>query len=365
MKLYFEIKKIIENLGIRDFFGVPDSVLKNFFFYLEKNSKFKINISPNEGVSVGQAIGTYLATKKPACVFLQNAGLGNILNPHISLASKNVYNIPIFYLVGWRGAKNFNDEPQHINQGRITLQILKLLDIKYKIIRYKKDLINLKKRISFTLKNKKSFALVIHPKCFKDKYQIDIENKYSLNREMIINSFLEKFYKNKKNYFFATTGYISRELLKSADKYNIKNIFMCVGGMGHVSSIASSFSNYSSSNKTICFDGDGSILMHMGAMTLQKNKKNKNLIHVLINNGAHESVGGQKINTHEINFNKIALECGYQYVKNIKTIRNLKSEIIKIKKMKKNIFLNVYSKISKTSILPRPNKNLQKYVSYF
>jgi phosphonopyruvate decarboxylase len=122
--------------------GVPDSVLKELSYSLQKIKKNHI-IATNEGAAVSIGIGHYLSTKKIPVIYMQNSGLSNALNPLISIAHQKVYSIPLILIIGWRGSPRVKDEPQHNVKGKITEQILKLLNIKYTILRSILILINL------------------------------------------------------------------------------------------------------------------------------------------------------------------------------------------------------------------------------
>jgi phosphonopyruvate decarboxylase len=299
--------------------GVPDSLLKELVNSFEYFYKKKHIISTNEGSAVALAIGNYIGTKKPAVVYLQNSGLGNVINPITSLANPKVYGFPIMLIIGWRGEvyknQQIKDEPQHKFQGLITLEQLKLLKIPFKVIDNKtKDF----SKIIYDLKNKSikdqtPVAIVVRKNTFlKSKYNQEINKKakYGFFREEAISDIITNL-KSRKNYIICTTGMASRELYEARvrNKQNLFKDFLTVGGMGHVSQIASGIA-LSKKKKIICIDGDGSFLMHTGAIGLSA--KIKNLIHIVINNGAHDSVGGQPTLGNDLNLKKIAKEFGYK-----------------------------------------------------
>jgi phosphonopyruvate decarboxylase len=129
-----ELNIFLTKLGLKYFTGVPDSLMSRLCWELVEQSKLensdlKTEIVANEGIAVANSIGYFLATGRPGVVFLQNAGLGNIYNPFVSLCSEGVFNIPIIFLIGWRGDPNIKDEPQHIFQGQITNKTLELLNL--------------------------------------------------------------------------------------------------------------------------------------------------------------------------------------------------------------------------------------------
>ena len=230
--------KVLEKNKINFFTGVPDSILKSLSSYLEKYPKKKHVIATNEGAAISIGIGYNLSTKNIPCIYLQNSGLSNAINPLISIASKNVYSIPLFLIIGWRGSPKKPDEPQHKAKGKITLNLLKLLNIDYCILRKEKDLKKLKNLIIRSKKNKSIIACLIE----KDTLEPLKKREKNINRYMLRSYFLKNFlnlipYKCK---IISTTGYTSRELMELRKKFNFnkgKDFYM-VGGMGHSSSVA-------------------------------------------------------------------------------------------------------------------------------
>jgi phosphonopyruvate decarboxylase len=324
--LFFFLKKNKINF----FTGVPDSILKNFSYVLDLHKKKITNIiTANEGGAIALAAGNYLSSQKPALVYMQNSGLGNAINPLISICHPKVYSIPMILMIGWRGSPTENDEPQHQLKGKITPSILKLLNIKFLVLNDLKDLKKIKSLISYSKYKKRPVAIlvrnnVLHLKNFSKKI---IQAKKNLSREIVINELLNKIKKNTR--LISTTGYTSRELfqIRKNKKYKNGKDFYMVGGMGHSSMISLGYSlNYK--NQVICLDGDGSLVMHMGSLISTGLKSKSNFKHILLNNGSHESVGSQKIDTKLINFKKIVLSFGYKkfyFAKNkMSFIKNLK-----------------------------------------
>ena len=346
------------------FTGVPDSVLKELSIYLQAKNKKQHVIASNEGSAVSIGIGHYLATKKIPCIYMQNSGLSNALNPLISIANKKVYSIPLVLIIGWRGSPKFKDEPQHNVKGKITLNILKLLNIKYTIIRNNNDLIKFNKQIK-KAKNKKEIVacLIEQGTLKKNNLKTKKEDFYKLNKEFFLKNFLESVEKNSK--IVSSTGYNSRELIYLRNKYKLKNSndFYMVGGMGHTSSVALGFS-LSSSKKTICIDGDGSFLMHLGSLKTAGTFANTNFKYVLLNNNSHDSVGGQYTYADSIDFKKLSLSLGFKKFFCIKDSKNLKKNIKKFLKGKNLNFMEVKVSNSKIKKLPRPD-NLIKIKNLF
>lgn len=349
----FKSKKIV------NFYGVPDSLLKDFIEYLNNKKNLSNIISVNEGAAVSSAIGHYIASKKIACVYMQNSGLGNSINPLISIAHPKVYSIPMILIIGWRGAPNEKDEPQHQVKGKITIKLLNLLNIKYLILddfNYKKKV---KSLIEFSKKKSSPVAILIKKNIFekeKIKNKIQINKNYNLTRKNFIKNLLKAV--NKKDLIISTTGYTSRELYQIRKETNIKagKDFYMVGGMGHSSSVSLGAS-LSSKKRVICLDGDGSILMHFGALHTASNYKKKNLKIILLNNNSHESVGGQRTYSEKINFDKIIKGFGFKSYVKIKDKKNLYQKISNFLNSSNSSFMEVQIKQSSIKNLERP-KNL-------
>ena len=345
---------------INFFSGVPDSILKNFSIYLD-SLKNKCNlISVNEGTAVSIGIGYYLSQKKIPCIYLQNSGLSNAINPLISVAHKEVYSIPLLLMIGWRGSPNISDEPQHKAKGKITPQLLKLLKINFCILRNEKDLFKLKKLIIFAKKNKKVVA------CLLEKNTLEIKNKiknkkiksyhkpYQILRYDFIVELLKQITNNSR--IISTTGYTSRELMGLRKKLKIKKgkDFYMVGGMGHSSSVALGYA-INSKKQVYCLDGDGSTLMHLGSLRTIGSLKRKNYKHIVLNNNSHESVGGQPTSADGINFKKLSHSLGYKNYFSLKNKNDIKSKIKKLVKSRGPSMLEVKIKNGSLPNLLRPD----------
>ena len=354
--------QILKKKKINFFTGVPDSLLKIFSNYLQEIDKKKHILAVNEGNAVSIAAGNYLATGKLPCVYLQNSGLGNSINPLVSLTHEKVYSIPIFLLIGWRGSPFKNDEPQHNEMGRLTPKILKLLNIKYCILKKKTDLKKVEKLITFSIKNKRPVAALIPPDIFSSnriKKIKPIKKNPGIETKYFINSLLSILNKNSK--IISSTGYTSRYLLKARkdSKKYFGTDFYLVGSMGHTSSISLGYSIKSKKN-IICLDGDGSMLMHLGATFTLVNNSKKNIKYILLNNNLHESVGTQKTEVNKIDLKLFSKAVGFsEYVK----ISN-KRELSKLKKinLNKKIFFEITINNPSHIKLPRPQnlKNIKK-----
>ena len=307
----------LRDYGINFFAGVPDSLLKNICAYITDHFDASHNIiSANEGAAVGLAAGHYLATGKPACVYMQNSGEGNIINPIASLTDQEVYNIPVLLLIGWRGRPGVHDEPQHVKQGKITTGLLNVMGINYEVLSKEEDKASkqIEKAVN-ALKSKDMFALVIEKDTFEEYKLQNVEvNDLSMSREEAIQTVAAAI--GEKDCIVSTTGMISRELFeyRAAMGQGHERDFLTVGSMGHASQIALGIALEKPDRRVWCFDGDGAAIMHMGSMAIVANKSPKNYIHVVFNNGAHDSVGGQPTVGLKIDLPAVAKAVGYKAV---------------------------------------------------
>lgn len=310
----FFIEKLREN-GIDCFAGVPDSLLKNICAYITDHFDAQHNIiAANEGAAVGLAAGHYLATSQPACVYMQNSGEGNIINPIASLTDPEVYNIPVLLLIGWRGRPGVHDEPQHVKQGKVTTGLLNTMGINFDVLSKEED--KAEKQIAKAIKalqNKEVYALVIEKDTFEDYKLQNVEvNDLTMSREEAIQTVAAAL--GEKDCIVSTTGMISRELFeyRAAMNQGHERDFLTVGSMGHASQIALGIAMAKPDRKVWCFDGDGAAIMHMGSMAIVANKAPKNYVHVVFNNGAHDSVGGQPTVGLKIDLPAVAKAVGYK-----------------------------------------------------
>ena len=317
----FFIEKLREN-GIDCFAGVPDSLLKNICAYITDHCDAQHNIiAANEGAAVGIAAGHYLATGKPACVYMQNSGEGNIINPLASLTDEEVYNIPVLLLIGWRGRPGVHDEPQHVKQGKVTTGLLNVMGVNYEVLSKEED--KAEKQIAKAidaLKKKEVYALVIEKDTFEDyKLQNVEKNDLTMSREEAIQTVAAAL--GEKDCIVSTTGMISRELFeyRAAMNQGHERDFLTVGSMGHASQIALGIAMAKPDRKVWCFDGDGATIMHMGSMAIVASKAPKNYVHVVFNNGAHDSVGGQPTVGLKIDLPAVSKAVGYSQTYSVST----------------------------------------------
>ena len=321
----FFIEKL-RSFGIDCFAGVPDSLLKNVCAYITDNFDSSHNIiAANEGAAVGFAAGHYLATRKPACVYMQNSGEGNIINPLASLTDPEVYNIPVLLVIGWRGRPGAHDEPQHVKQGKVTIGLLETMGVAHEVL--SKDEAEAEGQISRaveTLSRNEVFALIVEKDTFQDyKLQNVDGNSLELSREDAIRTVAAAL--GEKDCIVSTTGMISRELFeyRTAMGQGHERDFLTVGSMGHASQIALGIALAQPSRRVWCFDGDGAAIMHMGSMAIVASKAPANYIHVVFNNGAHDSVGGQPTVGLKMDLPAVARAVGYKSVFSVDTLKAL------------------------------------------
>ncbi len=309
-----EFLGVLNDCGISFFTGVPDSFLNRFCNRLLKENADKHIIAPNEGSAIAIASGHYFATGEIPMVYMQNSGIGNAVNPLASLADKDVYGVPIVLIIGWRGEEGINDWPQHIRQGRITIPLLDIMGISHIVLSeetYHKDVVEL---VGLCRRNSEPVAIVV-PKGLLDGDKINIQDdSYPLGRNTAINTVLDAL--PQDTFYLATTGRATRELfyLRKERGESGERDFLNVGAMGHTLSVGIGLATARPNERFVVFDGDGASIMHMGAMALAGSRKLRNLLHIVLNNGAHESVGGQPTAGFCIDYSGIASSCGYETI---------------------------------------------------
>ena len=309
-----ELLRELRDRNINFFSGVPDSLLGPFCRELEDESFTGIHVrAANEGNGIGMAIGHHLATDEIPCVYMQNSGLGNCVNPLVSLASREVYSVPMLLIIGWRGRPGVHDEPQHVKQGPITPPLLNLLDIPYQVLSTKNSLrTTIETSISDAIANQSPSAILVPENIFNDTNlkTVHATSKNKLSREMALTKLIELM--RRSDIVVSTTGKTSRELFEiRQSRGEAMSDFLTVGGMGHASSVALGIAIAKPDRRVVCFDGDGSCAMHLGAAMTTGFYSPKNLIHVVLNNKAHDSVGGQPTIVGELSFADIMRTLGY------------------------------------------------------
>lgn len=345
-------KKFLDILIHKDitfFTGVPDSLLKDFISVIDTENHI---IAANEGSAIGLATGSYLATGKIPLVYMQNSGLGNTINPLLSLTDSSVYGIPMILLVGWRGEPNIYDEPQHIKQGSITEDLLKSIQIPYFVL--DKTVKNLENFINKVLEKTKlnTPVVILVKKNTFETYEVSKNITNGITQVDAVSTIINNI--NNETIIVSTTGYTSRILDEIRPNYE-KNFYV-VGSMGHVNQIALGISYHLSDELVICLDGDGSVLMHMGSLATVGNISKNKYLHIVLNNSCHASVGGQNTTNPNIDFCSIARGCGYRSVNSVSDDKSLINFLNK--EFAYPSFLEIKINNTVPAYLSRPSSNL-------
>lgn len=343
-------KRVLNTLqesGVRFFTGVPDSFLNGFCNYLlETIPEDRHVIAANEGNAIAIASGYYFSTGIIPLVYMQNSGMGNTLNPLVSLADRNVYSVPMILLIGWRGEPGTElKHPQHRTQGEITLKTLEMLDIPYVIAEDNDD--KLEEQIRWAVKTakegKKQVAVIGRKGVFAgDKKGNIVDDRYPLSREEAIEIILDTM--PEDTVYTATTGRATREIyfLRERRGEGHQHDFLNLGSMGHASSVALGIALAKRNRNVVCLDGDSAALMHMGCFTMASKLNVPNFLHIVLNNGAHESVGGQPSAGQLVDFTKIAEGSGYRTIgKSVETKEELERAIRELTAQEKAAFIDV------------------------
>lgn len=341
--------------NITFFTGVPDSQLKALCDYLNKEQPHNNITAANEGNALALAAGYHMATGNTACVYLQNSGLGNIINPLASLANEKVYAIPLLLIVGWRGEPGIHDEPQHVFQGETTLLLLDTMSVPYFILTKattEEELGIFLQEAAVHFEQGKQCAIVVKKGALTFPETV-YQNTHSLKREDAI-EIIVRYAEN--DVLVSTTGKTSRELFEIRERNQQSHAydFLTVGSMGHSSSIALGIALHKQNKTVWCIDGDGAVLMHMGSMAVIGSKKPENLIHVVINNESHESVGGMPTVADSVNLPEIAKACNYPSVFSVSSKDELETVLGSLDEQPKPIFIEIKSAIGSRPDLGRP-----------
>ena len=368
-----QAEKLYEIIGSDFYTGVPDSQLKALCNFLM--NKFGIDsnhhvIAANEGNCVGLAAGYHLATGKVPVVYMQNSGEGNIINPVASLLNDKVYAIPMVFIVGWRGEPGVHDEPQHIYQGEVTVKLLEDMDIETFIIGKEttdEEVSAAMAKFNEVLKKGKDVAFVIRKGALSYDGKVEYKNDNTMLREEIIRHITKV---SGDDPIVSTTGKASRELfeIREANGQPHKFDFLTVGSMGHSSSIALGVALNKPNEKIWCIDGDGAVLMHMGSMAVIGSNAPKNLVHIVINNGAHETVGGMPTVAANIDVVSIAKACGYKTAVSVDNFDALDKECVEAKNRNELSLIEVKCSIGARDNLGRPTttalENKENFMNY-
>ena len=344
--------------GIDFFAGVPDSLLKNICAYISDHLDERHNIiTANEGGAIGLAAGYHLATGRIGCVYMQNSGEGNIINPLASLTDKEVYNIPVLLLIGWRGRPGVHDEPQHIKQGKVTMALLDTMGISYAVLSKEEEVAGkqIAKAVDHMRETNEVYAMIVEKDTFEPYTLQNVRmNKLSFGREEAIQTVAASL--DGKDVIVSTTGMISRELFeyRTGKGEGHERDFLTVGSMGHASQIALGIALEQPNRRIWCFDGDGAVIMHMGGMAIIAEKAPKNFVHVVFNNGAHDSVGGQPTVGLDIDLCAVAKAVGYRAAFSVDNREDLLALLDKVKELDGPVFLQVRVKKGNRKDLGRP-----------
>ena len=360
--------------GIDFYTGVPDSFLKGLcdelFARFGTDSPHHI-VAHNEGGAIGLCAGHYLATGKPALCYMQNSGLGNSVNPLTSLTDPQVYSVPCLLVIGWRGEPGVKDEPQHIKQGAITLSLLDLLGIPYKVLSPDTSAENFHAAFSCladTLQYGRPAALVVRKGSLSSNLHPVHVNDASLTREKAAKIILQAA--GKDDCFVSTTGKLSREVfeIRETRKEDHSRDFLTVGSMGHASMIALGIAEAKPERRIWCLDGDGAVMMHLGALPLIAQRAPANFVHTVIDNGAHETVGGMPVCSGALNLTALAEAAGYKEVITADSEASLCDALKKAASLPGPLFLVIRCACGARSDLGRPTttpiQNRDSFMNY-
>ena len=354
-------ERLIEIIGSDFYTGVPDSALKGLcdYLYLKFGTDGKHHlIAANEGNCVAVAAGYHLSTGKVPVIYMQNSGEGNIINPVASLLNKDVYGIPAMFIIGWRGEPGIHDEPQHIFQGKITSSLLETMDIPYYVVGRDTNEEEIKAFIDnakILFSQGKQAALIIKSGAIECPIKANYHNNFTITREEAIRQIVIAA---KNDPVIATTGKAGRELyeIRASLDQDHSHDFLTVGSMGHCSSIALGIA-INTAKKVWCIDGDGAAIMHMGAMSVIGSQAPDNLVHIVINNQAHESVGGMPTSAVSTDLCAIALSCGYKTAIKVSKTEELKEALNKARSIDNLMFIEINAAIGARSDLGRPKSS--------
>lgn len=368
-----KVESLIKVLDADFFTGVPDSLLKPLCNYLMNTYGIDPHhhiIAANEGNCTALAAGYHMATGKVPVVYMQNSGEGNIVNPVASLLNDRVYAIPVIFIVGWRGEPGIHDEPQHIYQGEVTRKLLDDMEIENSVITANTTEDELQRTMDHyrdILDEGKDVAFVVEKDALSYDGHIKYKNEYTMKREEIIQHIVKV---TGEDPIISTTGKASRELFETrvANGQEHKYDFLTVGSMGHASSIALGVALNKPDQKIWCVDGDGAAIMHMGAMAVIGANAPKNLVQILINNEAHETVGGLPTVAKSADMVGVAKACKYPYAVSVDNFEDLDKELAAAKDRNELSFIEVKSSIGARADLGRPTttalENKENFMAY-
>lgn len=361
----------LNKININTFVGVPDSTLQVLCEKLAQLDDEHHMCTVNEGAAIALAAGHYLASEQPCCVYMQNSGIGNAVNPIASLTHGKVYDIPMLLLIGYRGEPNTKDEPQHKFQGEITLPMLDLLEIEHAIISNETTSLEFDEimtNANKAMQEHRQYAIVVKKSSFTSDSKHAFTNPYTLIREDAISSIIEKIKPN--DVIVSTTGKISREVYESLNKIKgtHSQAFLTVGSMGHASMIALGIAKQRKDKTVYCIDGDGAALMHLGSMAFLAEQKPANFVHIILNNEAHESVGGMSTGATRTDFSKVAMDLGYTFAITVDNLIGLHNALKKCEGQTGPVLIEVKVAMHSRSDLGRPKEtpiqNKENFMKY-
>lgn len=352
------VSKLIAS-GVRVASGVPDSLLGALSAELDSNQNIEHIKAPNEGLALSVAVGYQIASEEKSVVYLQNSGLGNLVNPFLSLFHSDVYNEPVFLVIGWRGQVPDSDEPQHRAQGVKTEAMLDLLNIQSVYLRNVSEIENAIDEAIAVFDQGKSVAILVSKGALGPPPSIGAVGANPERKEWVR---CVKDSIDAQTFIVSTTGKTSRELYELQNAQERKTTFYCIGGMGHASCIAAGMAKAKPERKVVCIDGDGAFQMHAGAVALIGSLQPRNLIHVVINNGVHESVGGQAITSASYDYMGVAQSTGYATVSLVDCIEDLAQLMPRLLNTTGPHFVLCHASVATPGELGRPSGSPQEWL---
>lgn len=350
--------QVLEKSGVDFFTGVPDSLLKDFCAFIENRDGHII--AANEGAAVALAIGHYLKTGKPALVYMQNSGFGNAVNPLLSLADPEVYGVPMVLLVGWRGKAGVKDEPQHVKQGRVMTQMIDAMDLPWSVLPKEDFEEDLEEVVEMSVSCKTPYVLLVEKDTFAKFSAAGAKTSSLPSREEALIATLQAVGDGQVQ--VSTTGMLSRELFEYRRNSNTdaSRDFLTVGGMGHCSSIALGIALKEKEREVWCLDGDGALIMHMGNLPVIAENAPKTFFHVIFNNGAHDSVGGQPTAIGVCNLPQMAKSAGYRAAWSVSALGEIAGKVSEMRGIGGPCLLELKIRPGSRSDLGRPAQTPQQ-----
>ena len=344
-------------LGVDFYAGVPDSLLKPVCFYLADHAGDKHVVAANEGGAVALACGYHLATGKVPLVYLQNSGQGNTINPLLSLADRDVYGIPLLLLIGWRGEPGTKDEPQHVKQGNVTVNLLDAIDIPHRVLAREPEAARrcVTELLGIAAAESRPVALLVRTETFESYTPtVQATHNFEMTREDAIEAVVAAL--GESDAIVSTTGKLSRELYECRDRagQGHQREFLTVGSMGHASQIAMGIALSRPERQVYCLDGDGAMLMHMGSAAIVGATGVPNFKHVIFNNGVHDSVGGMPTAGLKVSFTEIVKSCGYTEAWRVERRDDLVETVAQLRSAKGPALLEIMVKKGARPDLGRP-----------